>query len=287
MENRKSQLTDETKAGLTDLIEVSRANRSQLLQQQQEMAERVDPMLVRPLDEMEAEQERGLQALEEAVAAGDLSGYLANMRAQTTELADQGLPFTMIGESLVELISPIAELIESTFADDPHRVWRTVRALHMLETEFLLAAGTAYASVREDAVESEYMSVIRQLSTPVIEVWDGVLAMPLIGVLDSTRAQQMMEQLLERIASKEARFVIVDITGVPTVDSAVAEHLIKTTKASRLVGAEAILVGISPRVAQTLVRLGVSLGEVVTFPDLRSGLEYALTSLGYVTEKRA
>ncbi|MGH3649754.1 MAG: STAS domain-containing protein, partial [Acidimicrobiia bacterium] len=155
------------------------------------------------------------------------------------------------------------------------------KAMRLVENAYLLAAGSTYAGMREDSVESEYQTVIRRLSTPVITVWDEVLVMPLVGVVDSTRAQQMMEQLLQRIAAETARFVILDITGVPTVDTAVAEHLLKTTKASRLVGAEALLVGISPKVAQTLVRLGVSLSEVATYPDLRSGLDHALRSLGY------
>ena len=110
--------------------------------------------------------------------------------------------------------------------------------------------------------------------------------MPLIGVLDSGRAQQMMEQLLEAVAAKEARYIIIDITGVPTVDTGVADHLIKTTKAAGLVGTKTLLVGISPRVAQTLVRLGVSLGDVVTFTDLRSGLAYALEALDFEVKKR-
>jgi rsbT co-antagonist protein RsbR len=286
MENGKPNLSSDERAGLTDLIAVSRDNRQELMERQRALVGRLDPTALKPPEEMAAESEQGLRALEEAVEAGDLSGYLANMRAQTADLADQGIPFEVIGQSLIELIDPIGTFIESTYQSDPKRSARASRALQFLETQFLLAAGAAYATVREDSVESEYLSVIRQMSTPVVEVWDEIVAMPLIGVLDSGRAQQMMEQLLERIAKTGARFVILDITGVPTIDTAVAEHLIKTTKASRLVGAEAVLVGISPRVAQTLVRLGVSLGDITTFPDLRSGLEHAFKSLGYQVEKR-
>jgi rsbT co-antagonist protein RsbR len=281
MENRKSNLTESEAAGITDVIEISRNHIDELLARRVEMMQRFDPSLVQPHDEMVAESEQGMEELEAAVSSGDMAGYLASMKEQTNSMADQGFSFPMIGELLVQLISPVGDLIEADYADDPARVIQALRALHWLETEFLLAAGAVYAEFREDTVETEYQSLIRGLSTPVIDVWDEVLVMPLIGVLDSTRAQQMMEQLLERIADKEARYVIIDITGVPTVDTAVAEHLLKTTKASRLVGAQALLVGITPRVAQTLVRLGVSLNEVTTFPSLHAGLEHAFRSLGY------
>lgn len=281
MANSQSSLSEAEVQGLRDVIEVSRANRKMLLERRRALIDQIDPRLQQPPEVMEAEAEEGIRALETAIDSGDLTEYLANMKAQTIALADQGLEFHVIGQALVELIAPVNELIESSFRDDPQRVLRAFKGMRFLENAFLLAAGSAYAGVREDSVESEYQRVIRRLSTPVITVWDEVLVMPLVGVVDSTRAQQMMEQLLERIAAEEARFVILDITGVPTVDTAVAEHLLKTTKASRLVGAQTLIVGISPKVAQTLVRLGVSLSEIATFPDLRSGLEHALHALGY------
>ena len=161
-----------------------------------------------------------------------------------------------------------------------------VDAFDLLLLESTIIAGEVYATEREDQVQDEYRQVVRRLSTPVIQVWDEVLVLPLIGVIDSSRAQQMTERLLERIVDLQARVVIMDITGVPTVDTAVADHLIKTTRAAGLVGAKAILVGISPQVAQTLVRLGVSLGDIETYADLHSGLANALRSLGYVVPRQ-
>lgn len=281
MANGQPNLSEAEIQGLRDVIELSRANRTSLLEKRRAMIEKLDPSLLQPIEVEEAQSEEGIRALEDAVNAGDLTEYLANMKLQTAALAEQGLEFNVIGQALVEVIAPVVDLIESTYKDDPPRVLRAYKAIRFLEMAFMLAAGSAYAGQREENLESEYQRVIRRLSTPVINVWDEVLVMPLVGVVDSTRAQQMMEQLLERIAAAEARFVLVDITGVPTVDTAVAEHLIKTTKAARLVGAHALLVGISPKVAQTLVRLGVSLTDVSTFPDLQSGLAHALSSLGY------
>ncbi|MGH8914031.1 MAG: STAS domain-containing protein [Acidimicrobiia bacterium] len=286
MDNVKPRLTENQIAGLTDLIEVSRSNMDQMLRHRQEVMERLAPGMSIPEAELRAQSEQGMLDLEAAVAAGDLTEYLAKQREQTALAADQGLSFQVIGRALVELIQPVAGAITERFGDEPDRVMRALQALHDLETEFLLMAGEAYSSVREDNVESEFQAVVRRLSTPVIEVWDEILVMPLIGVLDTSRAKQMMEQLLERIVEEQAKFIIIDITGVPTVDTAVAEHLLKTTKAGHLVGASTLLVGISPQVAQTLVRLGVSLGDVATFTDLRSGLEHAFDSLGYDIQRR-
>jgi len=108
-----------------------------------------------------------------------------------------------------------------------------------------------------------------------------VLAMPLVGMVDSARAKQMMEQLLNRIVERQSRIVILDVTGVPSIDSGVADHLIRTTRAARLVGARSILAGISPQVAVTLVRMGISFGDLETVSDLRSALALALEMLGY------
>lgn len=286
MEN-KHRLSDYQAAGIRDLIEVARDNQTRLIEQQRDLVGRLDRSQLRSETEMRADSEQSLAALEAAAEAGDLTGYLSEMKARTTLLADQELSFEIIGQALVDLIQPVGGMIEEAFLEHSDRAIRALRALHHLESEFLLAAGSAFATAREDTVESEFQETIRRLSTPVINVWDQVLVMPLIGVLDSRRAQQMMEQLLERVAASEARYVIIDITGVPTVDTAVAEHLIKTTKAAQLVGATTLLVGISPRVAQTLVRLGVSMGNVVTFTDLRSGLAYALDALDFEVKKRS
>jgi len=128
---------------------------------------------------------------------------------------------------------------------------------------------------------------IQRLGTPVVALWDGVLCMPLIGVLDSQRAQQAMEVLLEQIIKEKAKLVIVDITGVPLVDSLVANHLAQTMAAVKLIGAEGILTGISAGVAQTLVKMGVTIGEIVTRRTLADGLKLALARMGLEVRPRA
>jgi rsbT co-antagonist protein RsbR len=125
-----------------------------------------------------------------------------------------------------------------------------------------------------------HQAAIRELSTPVIRVYQGVLLLPLVGAIDSLRAQQIMESVLLRIAEDQAKCVIVDIAGVPVVDTKVADHLVKTTAAVKLLGAQTILTGISAQVARTIVQLGVDISTMHTLARLAEGIELALTLVG-------
>lgn len=131
----------------------------------------------------------------------------------------------------------------------------------------------------------EQQQTLLELSTPVIEIWHGILVLPLIGTFDSRRAAQLMEDLLEAILDTEAEQVILDITGVPVVDTEVANHLLKTIQAARLLGAECMLVGISSQIAQTLVHLGVDLAQMTTYAKLQKGLQAALIQMQYSITK--
>jgi len=123
--------------------------------------------------------------------------------------------------------------------------------------------------------------LINEISTPVIVLWQDILAIPLIGTVDSKRAQQIMEVILNKILATESKIVILDILGVPTVDSAVASHLIKISQAAKLMGCECIISGISPAVAQTLVRLGIGLGDIITTTTMKDALDLSFNKLGY------
>lgn len=138
-----------------------------------------------------------------------------------------------------------------------------------------------YQRSREDVIRRQ-QSELLELSTPVVKLWDGILALPLIGTLDSERTQVVMESLLQRIVETGSEVAIIDITGVPTVDTLVAQHLIKTVAAARLMGVECIISGIRPQIAQTIVHLGVDLGTVVTKASLADAFRVALRSLGRV-----
>jgi rsbT co-antagonist protein RsbR len=131
-----------------------------------------------------------------------------------------------------------------------------------------------------EAVISRQQHELLELSTPVVQLWESILALPLIGTLDSARTQVMMENLLERIVASSALVAIIDITGVPTVDTLVAQHLLKTVAAARLMGADCIISGIRPQIAQTIVHLGVDLTDVVTKATLADAFVVALQKTG-------
>jgi rsbT co-antagonist protein RsbR len=140
------------------------------------------------------------------------------------------------------------------------------------------SASDEIARSHEIAVSQQ--ATIEELETPVIEVWDGILALPIIGTVDTARAQAMTERLLQRIVETKSEIVLVDITGVPVVDTAVSRHLLETIAASRLLGAEVLLVGLTSRTAMTLVHLGLDLSGVTTRTTLAKGLELAFDRLG-------
>ena len=161
-------------------------------------------------------------------------------------------------------------------ADDVAReTWQATVALDrlgLMTTEF-------HQKGREDIIMRQQQSML-ELSTPVVTLWKGILALPLIGTLDSERTQVVMESLLQRIVETGAAIAILDITGVPTVDTLVAQHLLKTVAAARLMGADCIISGIRPQIAQTIVHLGVDLNSVVTKATLADAFAIALTRTG-------
>ena len=159
-----------------------------------------------------------------------------------------------------------------TLATELWKVTVLLDKLGLLTTEVFLMS-------REEVIGRQQQEML-ELSTPVVELWDGVLALPLIGALDSARTQVVMENLLEKIVETGAGLAIIDITGVPTVDTLVAQHLLKTVAAARLMGAECIISGIRPQIAQTIVHLGVDLSAVITKATLADGLGIAFKKLG-------
>ncbi len=138
-----------------------------------------------------------------------------------------------------------------------------------------------YIDSRERTIKSLQQEAIRELSTPVLPFREGMLLLPIIGQIDSQRARQLTEHLLESIRANRAKVIVIDITGVATVDSRVANHLVQTVEAARLMGAEVVVSGISPEIALTMVTLGIDLGSVHTVGDLQNGIEHAEQLMGY------
>ena len=165
-----------------------------------------------------------------------------------------------------------------TLADETWAATVVIDTLGLYTTE-------VYQKSREDIIGRQQQEVL-ELSTPVVTLWEGVLALPLIGTLDSARTQVVMESLLQRIVETGSLIAILDITGVPTVDTLVAQHLLKTIAAARLMGDECILSGIRPQIAQTIVHLGVDLGDVITKATLAGAFAVALDRLNLTVAAR-
>lgn len=176
--------------------------------------------------------------------------------------------------TMFSLKEALVALLRETITDRAV-IWQTIVAYNGMIDRMGLYTIETFSARRESMIYEQQRSIL-ELSTPVIKLWDKILALPVVGTVDTVRTQQIMESLLQMIVDTAAQVVLVDITGVPIVDTTVARHLLQTVTAARLLGAEVILVGISPRIAQTLVHLGVDLGDVTTRASMASGLELAL-----------
>ncbi|CUA81903.1 Anti-anti-sigma regulatory factor (antagonist of anti-sigma factor) [Gulbenkiania indica] len=208
----------------------------------------------------------------------DLLTALSKSRAQ------QGFTPTETALFVFSLKQPMFEHLSGSGEagnDVLDRVWRLNRLLDDLG----LYTTEMYQRGRESIIQKQQQELL-DLSTPVVKLYDQILALPLIGTLDSERTQVVMENLLDGIIAHEARIAIIDITGVPAVDTLVAQHLMKTIAAARLMGAECILSGIRPQIAQTIVHLGVDLGDIMTKATLADALVMALQRTGHVVVRK-
>jgi len=163
-----------------------------------------------------------------------------------------------------------------TLATELWQATELIDALGLYTTE-------VYLKMREEIIRRQQEEML-ELSTPVVKLWDGILALPIIGTLDSARTQVVMETLLESIVTTNSRVAIIDITGVPTVDTIVAQHLLKTVTAARLMGADCIISGVRPQIAQTIVHLGIDLLDVTTKATLSDAFAVALQRTGLSLE---
>lgn len=193
--------------------------------------------------------------------------------------AKQGFTPTETALFVFSLKEPIFKFLReeagtnaAVLAEDLQRISSIIDKLGLFTIE-------SYQRSREDVIARQQQELL-ELSTPVVKLWDEILALPLIGTLDSARTQVVMESLLQEIVSTGASIAIIDITGVPTVDTLVAQHLLKTVAAARLMGADCIISGIRPQIAQTIVHLGVELNDVITKATLADAFALALTRTG-------
>jgi rsbT co-antagonist protein RsbR len=169
---------------------------------------------------------------------------------------------------------------------DPKLLYTESMRINSLLDNFSIITFETFIKGREDVILRQ-TDEITEISTPVIKVWDGILALPIIGTLDSSRTQVVMENLLQEIVETGSSIAILDISGVPAIDTLVAQHLIKTVSATRLMGAECIISGIRPEIAQTVVHLGIDLSEIVTKATLASALKMAFGMIELEVRKKA
>ncbi|MCL6732488.1 STAS domain-containing protein [Streptomyces neyagawaensis] len=222
-------------------------------------------------------------ATAEAVEDAESGGFhvVRDQLARTAaSRARAGSSITDISREVDALRPPVTELFLAEFPDAPaEHVRECTTTLTVLMGTLRLVVLETALSEGEEVIHRQRLQLL-EVATPVIKLWEGIVAVPLIGTLDSARSQVVMETLLDSIVEQHARFAILDITGVPTVDSLVAQHLMKTVAAARLMGAECIVSGIRPPIAQTIVHLGIDLSSVLTRASLADALAYALRQQG-------
>jgi rsbT co-antagonist protein RsbR len=198
--------------------------------------------------------------------------------------ARQGFSPRETGIYIFSLKDALLNALQSELKHDPTTLVDAIYRVSKLMDSLGIVTFETFIKGREEVILRQ-TDEITEISTPVIRVWDGILALPIIGTLDSARTQVVMENLLQEIVESGSTIAILDISGVPAVDSLVAQHLIKTVAATRLMGAECIISGIRPEIAQTIVHLGIDLSNIVTKATLASALKYAFGLLKIEVKK--
>jgi rsbT co-antagonist protein RsbR len=213
----------------------------------------------------------------QASAYDPLRGMLAEI-SRTRAL--QGFNARETATFILSIKQPLFTSIRESLGKDAiamaDEMWHTTEIIDGLG----LYTTDAYLKTREETIRRQQEEML-ELSTPVVKLWEGILALPLIGTLDSARTQVVMESLLEGIVQTNSKVAIIDITGVPTVDTVVAQHLLKTVTAARLMGAECIISGVRPQIAQTIVHLGINLLDITTKATLSDAFSMALQRSGF------
>jgi rsbT co-antagonist protein RsbR len=216
----------------------------------------------------------------DALETGSVETLQAYARDLSERIIRRGVETHEVLGIVLLLRDVLARSLFVHYQSDSDMLNRVLDAYEPAANRIAVTVGVSFVEERERVIR-EQQAAIRELSTPVLQVRDRLLILPIIGVLDSQRARQLTEQLLGAIQKNRAKVVVIDITGVATIDLTVANHLVQTVEASRLMGASAILTGLSSGIAQTLVDLGVELGSIRTVGDLQGGLEEAERLLGY------
>jgi rsbT co-antagonist protein RsbR len=265
---------------LRDLVGHLREKRPEL---RQEWASRItDAQLLRVMrpDEIFSEVTAVYDNYVDALETGSVEALQAYARDLSERIVRRGVETHEVLGIVLLLRDVLARALFVRHQGDPELLNRVLDVYEPAANRIAATVGVSFVEERERVIR-EQQAAIRELSTPVLQVRDRLLILPIIGVLDSQRARQLTEQLLHAIRENRAKVVVIDITGVATIDLTVANNLVQTVKACRLMGASAIITGLSSGIAQTLVDLGVDLSTMQTVGDLQGGLEEAERLLGY------
>jgi rsbT co-antagonist protein RsbR len=243
--------------------------------------------------ELREQSRQVLRLLREAVASGtdDIQGSAWEpvrevLSAVSQSRARLGFTPSETAMFLLSLKEPLFAVLRQQFGSDARAIADETWNATLLLDRLALYTNEMYQKSREQVIVRQQQEMM-ELSTPVVQLWDDILGLPLIGTLDSARTQVVMESLLQRIVDTGARIAIIDITGVPTVDTLVAQHLLKTVAAARLMGADCIISGIRPQIAQTVVHLGLDLSTVITKATLADAFAVALQRVGLAVVRSA
>jgi len=274
------QATEATRALLRELVAHLRQHRTQLRQEWARRIAEAELLLAMTREEVLAEANSVYDNYVEALETGTYEALQAYARSLSERIIPRGVETHEVVGIVLLLRDVLARSLFAKYQDDFAKLNRILDAYEPAANRIANTVAVGFVQERERVIR-EQQEAIRELSTPVLQVRERLLILPMIGVIDPHRARQLTEQLLRGIRTNRARVVVIDITGVAAMDSNVANHLVQTVEASRLLGATVIVTGLSPEIAQTLVTIGVDLGKMTTVGDLQGGIEEAEKLLGY------
>lgn len=264
---------------MTTLVEMLQHNRSAILQQAVANVQKQIP-LYSQLPPQAVLERLGVafDALTQELN-GSPDNYSTYLRNLSYSRAGEGVPLKYVQQAIQTGVETmIAYIRHHDKRDDPDLI-DAIDQLHSLSNKGIIGLFQGYEEAQQETITAQKMA-LEELSTPIIPIFKGILVLPIVGSIDSNRAGQIMEALLNQIGETSADIVILDITGVPVIDTSVANYLLHAARAARLLGSNVVLVGIGPEIAQTIVQLGIDLTGITTRANLQSGIEYALDTKG-------
>src|SRR2546421_9185100 len=272
--------SESTAALLRELVAHLRQNRTQLREEWARRITRAQLLTAMTEEEIFAEATSVYDNYVEALETGTFEALQAYARNLSERIIPRGVETHEVVGIVLLLRDVLARSLFTKYHKDPELLARVFDAYEPAANAIASTVAVGFVQERERVIRQQQDS-IRELSTPVLQVRERLLILPIIGLIDPQRARQLTEQLLRGIRANRARVVVIDITNVPAMDATVANHLVQTVEASRLLGATVIVTGLSAEIAQTLVNIGVDLGKMNTVGDLQGGIEEAERLLGY------